>query len=203
MPYNILAFKFNKINIKFSRVKYCNIVLLKKRDLKLHKQSVCFESVFKSVHQNWAKPLYNFIYYKFGDPNKADDMVQEAFIKLWEKCKEVPQEKAKSFLFTVANNASLNMVKHQKVVLKYNKNHPNYDKTNLSPEYLLEEEEFKKKLTNAINDLKPDLRTCFLMHRVDGKKYREIAEILEVSQKTVEKRMSHALKSLREQIDGI
>lgn len=171
--------------------------------MSLKEKSVCAQLVFKKIHSDWAKPLFRFIYYKFGDPNQADDIVQEAFVKLWQKCKEVSPEKAKSFLFTVANNGSLNIIKHKKVVLKYQKNHPYHDTTNQSPEYILEEKEFKKKLAKAINNLKPDLRTTFLMHRIDGKKYREIAELLEVSQKTIEKRMSLALSSLREQIEGI
>jgi RNA polymerase sigma-70 factor (ECF subfamily) len=66
--------------------------------------------------------------------------------------------------------------------LAYAKETPNLDRTNQSPEYILEEEEFKIKLQAAIA-LSEAQREVFLMNRIDGKKYREIAELLDISQK--------------------
>ena len=94
------------------------------------------------------------------------------------------------------------MVRHQKVVLTYAKASPYLDKTNQNPEYLLEEEEFKKKLQAVISDLSEEQREVFLLNRIEDKKYREIADMLDISQKTVEKRMSGALKILREKLDN-
>ena len=67
----------------------------------------------------------------------------------------------------------------------------------------MEENQFKEKLENALNSLPENQRTTFLLNRIDGKKYAEIAEMDGVSVKAIEKRMHLALKSLREQIDGI
>lgn len=104
-------------------------------------------------------------------------------------------------MYTVANNLYLNVIKAEKVRLKY------ADKTletsYESPEFLLEEQEFKEKLDRAINSLPENQRTTFLLNRIDGKKYAEIAEMEGVSVKAIEKRMHLALKSLRELIDGI
>ena len=61
--------------------------------------------------------------------------------------------------------------------------------------------EFKVKLQKAIDKLTEGQRTCFLMHRIDGKKYSEIAEILGISVKAVEKRMHLALLELRKEFD--
>ena len=87
--------------------------------------------------------------------------------------------------------------------MEYAKASPYIDSNNQTPEYLLEEEEFKTKLQSAISGLTEGQREVFLMNRIDGKKYREIAEILNLSQKAVEKRMSGALKALRAQIENI
>ena len=87
--------------------------------------------------------------------------------------------------------------------MAYAKASPYLDKTNESPEYILEEEEFKKKLQNAISLLTESQREVFLLNRIEGKKYREIADMLDISQKAVEKRMSGALKILREHIENI
>ncbi|MAO07183.1 MAG: hypothetical protein CL596_00560 [Alteromonas sp.] len=67
----------------------------------------------------------------------------------------------------------------------------------------MEEKQFKEKLQTAIADLTEAQRTAFLMNRIEGKKYVEIAEILGISVKAVEKRMSQALASLRSKIHGI
>ena len=106
-------------------------------------------------------------------------------------------------MFTSITNLFLNTIKHQKVVLQYAKDAPNLDTNNQSPEYLLEEEEFRQKLTRAIASLSETQREVFLLNRIDGKKYREIADLLGVSQKTVEKRMSAALQILKAQIENI
>jgi RNA polymerase sigma-70 factor (ECF subfamily) len=141
------------------------------------------------------------MYYKFGNAEKANDVAQEAFIKLWENCANVPVEKAKSYLYTIANNSALNKIAHQKVVLAYAKNATVPKHTSESPEYIMEEQEFKVKLQTAIENLTETQRTAFLMHRIDGKKYQEIAETLDISVKAVEKRISGALVSLRKEIE--
>lgn len=164
-------------------------------------KSICEELVFARFFKANVKSLRNYLYFKFGNEEKANDITQDAFIKLWENCKNVPIEKAKSYIYTIANNASLNEIAHQKVVLKYAQSKPVNDRTNLNPEYLIEEEQFKEKLEKAIAKLTEAQRTAFLLHRIEGKKYSEIAAMLEISVKAVEKRIHGALVSLREEIE--
>lgn len=165
------------------------------------KKSLCNEEDFNELYKTNIQFVTNFSSYKSNDKDTALDLIQEAFLKMWEKCSEISYEKAKSYLFTSVNNLFLNKLKHEKVVLNYAKNSPYLDINNQSPEYLLEEEEFKNKLKNAIENLTEAEREVFLMNRIDGKKYREIAELLNISQKAVEKRMSSALKKLRSKIE--
>ena len=68
---------------------------------------ICEEIVFSNFFKSHAKALRNYLLYKYGNEEQAEDVTQEAFIKLWENCANVPLEKAKSFLYTVANNTSL------------------------------------------------------------------------------------------------
>lgn len=165
-------------------------------------QSVCKPKVFENVYNTHAKTLHNFMYYKCGDQDLAEDFVQEAYVKLWKNCAKVLFEKAKSYLFTVANNLFLNDYAHKKVVLRHQQEGAIHH-TNESPEFLLEEKEFMIKLQTAIADLPEKQREVFLLNRIDKKKYREIGELLGISVKAVEKRMSLALKTLREQIGNI
>ena len=163
-------------------------------------KGICEELVFSYFFKANVKSLRNYLYFKFGNEEKANDVTQDAFIKLWENCKNVPIEKAKSYVYTIANNASLNEIAHQKVVLKYAKNNTNKDQTNLSPEFLIEEAEFKQKLEKAIEKLTESQRVAFLLNRIEGKKYHEIAVMLNISVKAVEKRIHGALVSLRNDI---
>ena len=164
--------------------------------------NICNETIFSKVFNKYSKDLYDFLYYKFGESFNPKDKVQEAFIKLWQNCSKVSPTKAKSYLFTVANNLMLNEAAHQKVVLAYQKVAPKHY-TNESPEFLMQENEYMQKLQTAISNLTEAQRSAFLLNRIEGKKHKEIAALLDISTKAVEKRIYGALKKLREDIDGI
>ena len=157
---------------------------------------VCKEEIYKKTYFEHCEYLRNFLFYKSGNMGLSEDLVQEAFVKLWENCAKVSIEKAKSYLFTVANNLFLNSVSHQKVKLKF-ENFADANKFENDPQFILEEKEFKLKLESAIAELPETQRIVFLMNRIDKKKYREIAEELDLSVKAVEKRMHLALAALR------
>ncbi len=166
-------------------------------------QNCCEKSVFAKLHQKYAKDLHDFIYYKYGEDYNPKDKVQIAFLKLWENCKTVAPEKAKSFLFSVANNTTLNVIKHKKIVLKHKQTKVLSDKDNQDPQFLLEEKEYMQKYQNALAKLTPEKRVAFLLNRVEGKKHKEIAEMLGISRKAVEKRIYTALEQLRKEIHEI
>lgn len=100
-------------------------------------------------------------------------------------------------MYRVATNLVLNEINHQKVKLKYNslkKENTNYE----SPEFIFESNEFSEKIQSAIANLTEAQRVAFLLNRIDGKKHKEIAEILDISTKAVEKRIYGAIKSIKE-----
>ena len=170
--------------------------------LKSLKTDICEEHVFSKIFNTLSNDVYNFLRYKYGDGLDPRDKVQEAFIKLWDNCKNISPEKAKSFLFTTANNMMLNEYKHQKVVLRHQQTKPK-DYTNENPEFLLEESEYMQKYEKALSNLTEAQRVAFLLNRVEGKKHKEIAEMLGISRKAVEKRIYGALDKLRLEIEHI
>ncbi|TWO34005.1 RNA polymerase sigma-70 factor [Seonamhaeicola sediminis] len=165
-------------------------------------KSVCEKVTYEYLFNMHSKTLYNYIYYKCGDEQQAEDIVQDAFVKLWNNCSKVLFEKAKSFLYTVARNIFLNEVAHKKIVLEH-QNTQTDKVSNETPQFILEEQEFMQKLKKAIANLPEKQREVFLLSRIDKKKYSEIAEITGVSVKAVEKRMSLALVTLRNQFGKI
>ncbi|WP_340110959.1 RNA polymerase sigma factor [Maribellus mangrovi] len=163
-------------------------------------ENVCNEKVFKDLFMTYSKDLHDFLYYKFGENNAPQDIVQVAFEKLWQNCDKVTPEKAKSYLFTVANNEMLNSISRKKTVLSYRQQNTK-DYTNESPEFLLEEKEYNDRLQKAIEELSEDQRVTFLLNRIEGKKHQEIADMLGISRKAVEKRIYTALKVLKEKVE--
>jgi RNA polymerase sigma-70 factor (ECF subfamily) len=159
-------------------------------------KSVCEEKNFDSLFNTYYESATNYIYYKCGSMQQAEDIVQDAFVNIWKKCTEVIYDTARAFLYTICNNALRNEFAHQKVVLRYEAI-PRNDKNIESPDFILETEEFKNKLENAISNLSSKEREVFLLSRIDKKKYKEIAEITNITVKAVERRMSNAFINLR------
>lgn len=161
-----------------------------------NKTSLCEEQVYTKIFNEYVTTLHNYLFFKTGNSSLSKDLTQEAFTKLWQNCASVILESAKGYVFKTANNMLINEHKHQQVVLKFQKK-PQRQHSVETPEYLLEEKEFKKELEAAIAALPEKQRIVFLMSRIDKKTYKEIAEILEISKQAVEKRMYNALDALR------
>ncbi len=166
---------------------------------------ICQEDRFQVFFKKNATLLRNFLYYKFGSLNEVDDIVQDAFIKLWDNCSKVTDTTAKSYLFRIAINMSTSILRHKKVRLKHQSEVLNNkkDTTNESPEFLLLEKEFMEKLERAISSLPDRQREVYLLNRIEQKTYKEIAELSGVSVKAIEKLMHKALLKLRKEIENI
>lgn len=165
-------------------------------------ENICEEKLFNELFKIHSKDLYKFLFYKYGSENNPGDLVQEAFIKLWDNCQKVLPEKARSFLFTVANNQMLNELAKKKTVIKYNREKQQRH-TIESPEFIMEENQYMARLQHAIQGLPEGQRVAFLLNRIEGKKHKEIAEMLGISQKAVEKRIYTALAIITEKVGKI
>ena len=157
---------------------------------------LCKDETFSKIFMDYSKTLHNYLYYKTGNKNLAQDLTQESFVKLWQNCASVVLANATGYVFKIANNLLLNSFQHEKVVLRHRSSLVN-DRKVESPEFLLEQKEFQERLDKAINELPEKQRTVFLLSRIDKKTYKEIAELLGISKQAVEKRMYIALNSLR------
>ena len=157
---------------------------------------VCKEEVYRDLFLRLVEPLRHYLYYHCGNAPQAEDLAQEAFLRLWEHCQKVPPEKAKAFVYRVGYNLFLDGIKHRKVVLKFQKQQTE-DKAVTSPEFEYETKEFEARLWATVATMPEKSRVVFLMNRIDGCTYKEIAELLEISVKAVEKRMKGALEGLK------
>ncbi|AUP80825.1 RNA polymerase sigma factor [Flavivirga eckloniae] len=169
-----------------------------KKDLN---HSICEEAIFERIYNTYSKDLHSYLYYRYGEQLNPNDKVQDAFVKLWNNCKKITFNKAKSFLYTVANNMMLNDIKHQKVVLKHQQTQPKHY-TYETPEFILEKEQFLERYNQVLTSLNEEQRVAFLLNKTEGKKHSEIAEMLGVTQKVVEYRIYSAFNILKKELQG-
>ena len=165
--------------------------------------SICNPDTYDEFFRKNASLLRNFLLFKFGSQEDAEDLVQEAFIRLWKNCEKVPLDKAKSFLYTTASNLSISLKRREKVKLGFQQDSGFQDRDQENPEFSLLEKEFHNKLQGAIERLPERQREAFLLNRIEKKTYGEIAEIMEVSVKAIEKLMHKALVKIRSEIGNI
>jgi RNA polymerase sigma-70 factor (ECF subfamily) len=170
--------------------------------MKDNSKNICNPKIFKEIFDRYAEDIKRFLYFKYGDLEAAEDVMQDTFVKLWQKCDTVNYRTVKGLLYTIANNLFLNIKKHEKVVRK-NQQFLVKEKTFETPEFLLEEKEFLLKIERVIASLTEKQREVFLLNRIENKKYREIAIMLNISVKAVEKRMHKALLVIRNEIGNV
>jgi len=156
-----------------------------------------FKELFEKSHQS----LFNFIRYKIGDGEAAEDLTQEVFVKIWEGRHGIKEQLSfKSYLYTIANNLALNYLRDHKVVIRFVLDPEHEPHHHDSPDAILEKKEFRETLLSIISELPEQPRTVFMMSRFDDLSYQEIAERLSLSVKTVESHMGKALKIIRKRI---
>jgi len=158
------------------------------------------KEVFDTIFMENFQRVRNFIYYKSGDIETAEDIAQDAFLKVWEMRDKINRITVKQLLYTIANNIFINTMKQKQLAYKFSNQILN-DRYIESPEFLMEVKEFDDRLQKTIAGLQEKSRVVFLMNRIDQMTYGEIAVNLGISVKAVEKRMKKALEYLRQRIE--
>lgn len=156
------------------------------------------ESVFDAVFRQYYAPLCRYATgLTDGDPDEAEDLVQQAFVKLWEKRASLDiQWSVKAYLYRMVHHAAMNRLRHLQTREKY-------QQFNVSPSENAQEmpedtlPELRERLQQALRELPPQCRQIFELSRFESLKYREIAEQLDISVKTVETQMGKALRMMR------
>ena len=159
------------------------------------------QEAFTTLYKKYWKQVYNFSRLYLTSQSVAEEVVQEVFIKVWESRDFMREgDNFKGLLFIITRNLIFNM--HRK-----NLNEDFYRMTVLSAmesSYDIEEEIDAKNLSEYIDlliaDLPPRRREIFNLSRKENKSYKEISQLLGVSEKTVENQIGEALKFLRKNL---
>jgi RNA polymerase sigma-70 factor (ECF subfamily) len=161
------------------------------------------EFYFKQVFDQYHQKLYFFILSKTKSDYIAEEVVQMAFTKLWQ-CRHTLQEEytLSTQLFRIATTVLIDFLRkyNSKDAVTGGLNVPGIDKGIDSTNEKMSGAELQKRISEAVNDLPPVRKLVFEMSREKGMTYREIAEVLSVSSKTVEAHIYKALKQIKKHI---
>lgn len=168
------------------------------------KTTVYDDDSFELLFKTHFKALHAYGMSILRDEQEAEEIVQQVFLKFWEKRNTLTIETSvKAYLYKSVYNDCLNHLRNFKTRLKYQGEAQRMTGLYERPASArVEMNEFQSILNEAINELPEKCRTIFQMSRFEELKYREIAEKLGLSVKTVENQMSKALKILRLELSG-
>jgi RNA polymerase sigma-70 factor (family 1) len=164
-----------------------------------------YEYVFKTFYPR----LRNYASHFVADVDDTEDILQDCFVRLWERRQTLTYVSLQALLFTMVRNGCLNYLKHQAIVNGYQVDHLahvageerlyNYDMLNSTDTELLYDE-LQRQIDRVMERLSPRTRQIFIMSRTEGMKNREIAQQLGISVKIVERHIGKALSLFRKNI---
>jgi RNA polymerase sigma-70 factor, ECF subfamily len=166
-----------------------------------------FELLFRHLFEIYFCSLKAHARHFTGSSAIAEDIVQDAFVHLWEIRENFDFDRAvKSWLYQTVHNRCINFIKHQQVEGKFRESVqlklreaelvvPEFSES--QPD-LLTDEEFSNRLKIAVDALPERSRQAFLLSRQSGLNNRQIADEMNITIKAVERNMTRALSSLRE-----
>jgi len=160
--------------------------------------------VFKKVYFEYYDMLNHLCVEYIHNTHIAEEIVQDTFLKLWEIRKEIDIDtNIGNFLYTIAKNKCLNYLRDQQTILRiqkskdYLENQFNIEALQEVGEQWIYFKELNELIDSVIEGMPEGIRRVFILSRYKGMKYKEIAQQMNISVKTVESRISQALSLLR------
>ena len=154
---------------------------------------------FKTCFDDWFDDIRNYISYRSYDPELATDITQEAYMKLWEKDLEYRGMQTRSLLYKIANELWISTYRKKQSEKNYAETQVLDFQENTTEENY-NAEQLQDKISKSLAELPEKRRTVFLLSRMEGLTYQQIATQLDISVKAVEKRMSLTLETLRKKL---
>ncbi len=160
---------------------------------------------FYQIYERYCKRLYVFVYSYTKLKEDTEEIVQEVFIKIWEKRGTINTDSSfGAFIFTIAYNATINLLKKKVNERKYLDYIKSLNQIKDAPDVIDEIyfNELNKKVKELLNKLTPRQKEIYLLSREKGLTHEEIAKNLGISLNTVKKHMVNTLAFLKSNLDS-
>lgn len=159
------------------------------------------ELAFQILFKKYYSAMCHFARQFLNDSEMAEETVQDMFVKIWEKRESLNIETSvKHYFFRSVRNHCLNQIQHEKIKKQYASKVLETANHEISTEQYFIEVDLIKRIEASIEALPPKRKEIFRLSREQGMKYKDIAETLNISVKTVEAQMGLALKHLRDEL---
>jgi RNA polymerase sigma-70 factor (ECF subfamily) len=169
------------------------------------------EAAYRELIRRYQRPVFSLIFRMVRDRELAEDLAQETFVKVLNAIDSYrPEYKFSSWIFKIANNASIDHLRRRSLDTLSLDGSPHaetaeaIEATTLqigdeaeSPLEEVANRELGSQIEEAIGQLRPEYRNCILLRHVDGRPYEEIAEILDLPLGTVKTYIHRARNELR------
>lgn len=155
------------------------------------------QKAFDDLFTNYYKGLCLFARRYLYNLETAEETVQDVFVKFWEKRNQLGNiTSIKTYLFTSVRNACIDIIRKDNVRKKYANEVLKNSSDIYEPEFI-PDHSLSEKIKEAVQQLPKQRKKIFIMNKTYGLRYKEIAEKLDLSPKTVENQMGIAIKQLR------
>lgn len=170
-----------------------------------------FDSTYKALFRKYYPSLIFYASRLLGD-EEAEDVVQDVFVDLWKRKDSIEiGDQIQAFLYRAVYTRALNVLKHRSIEDGYcaameeinQKRAEFYQPDNNEIIRRIEDRELRKEIYDAINELPDKCKEVFKLSYLHDMKNKEIADVLDVSLRTVEAHMYKALKFLRSRLDHL
>lgn len=162
------------------------------------------ETAYRELFCHFYKPLLRFALTFTRSPEMSEEIVSDVFISIWQRRQQLEDiENLKVYLYISTKNASLkSLLKQQKqVAIALDDLHVELESQYNNPEQLMMTAEMVARVEQAISDLPPRCKLVFKLIKEDGLRYREVAEILGISVKTIDSQLAIALQKIGKAIN--
>lgn len=165
------------------------------------------KKAFEEIISLYEKKVFSTIYYMVKNENEVEDIAQEVFVKIYKNLKNFKEESSLyTWIYRITINVCIDELKKRKNVVYIDEKIETVDgememqleDTAKGPEYLAEDEELKRKITNCIKKLSVDQRTMIILRDIKGFTYMEIAEMTKINLGTVKSKINRARAALKQ-----
>ena len=160
---------------------------------------------YNSLISQLKNKIFNYALYMVNDRMDAEDITQDVFIKLWNNFEKINLIKAKSWLLKTTHNLCIDYLRKRKNKMNTSEgieeNTISIDNNFLNdPEISYRRNMMKKRINNSIKELPNKLKSVFVLYEIEGFKYREISETLNIPINSIKVYLLRARKKLQEDL---
>ncbi|GAB3986149.1 RNA polymerase sigma-70 factor [Spirosoma daeguense] len=161
------------------------------------------EAAFREIYLRYWKKLYAVARRKVESQDAVEELLQDIFLKLWERRGELRIERLDAYLFTAVRYAAINHIKSTMIQEKYAEYaYAHMPEASSATEEQMELDELMTVVEKQLNDLPEKTREIFKLNRLEYQSVKQISSHLNVPERTVEYHLSQAIKTLRTYLRG-